>query len=274
MKIMKQLFVFCFACLSMLTAYSQSNCDRWYLGANYLHQVPLGEMNSNGFRHLNAVSFNLMYNLTPNAYEGMAVHIGGQMSGGITRSVKDRIVLDSPLGASAKSKVRNGLFDITGVLRFIFKPNARMSPYLEGKAGLRATGGDQVLKLDRDYNGFDRKTTDEINRKAAFVYGLAGGLLVKINEMADWDFRVTYSRGQSASYIDLDSYEINESLIDYQIVTTAAHSIGFQIGFRSKVFCNQYRDNNSNDVFYPDNRRSRKKLKRKKGRKKPATVDN
>jgi hypothetical protein len=238
------------------------NCDRWFLDGNYQFLLPVSDFKDGGFSNGHGASMGVYYNLSPYATK-VRTDIGFRINGIIADGYKEEVTLLEPAGAAANVKIYNTIFDLKLVGRMNFNPQAKLSFYLDGSAGMRINAGHKRYTLMQSVSGFDDTSSDQISSSVGPVLGLGGGLLYKISDRVDLDFRVSGDYAPSSQYIDMNSIT-NPS--NFGFSNTDGLNLNFQIGFRVRMGCND-----SNSDSYRSNRNntrtksSGKKLVPKKG---------
>jgi hypothetical protein len=93
------------------------------------------------------------------------------------------------------------MFGLNGVIRVSLPWGAKVSPYVDGFAGLRFTGADVTVTADQYQPGYEKSTTDNVDQAWAFQYGLAGGFLVSLGKNVKLNTAVLLSRSDKPGSI-------------------------------------------------------------------------
>ncbi|HHH50039.1 MAG TPA: hypothetical protein ENK52_03565 [Saprospiraceae bacterium] len=216
--------------------FAQNNCDRMYIGGSYTFLQALSDLKTGGFYQGQGVSFDLFYALNP--YDAnWAIHAGLRLDGVAGKSIKTNITLADPENAVAESKIYNSIFGAKLLLRGIYRKYERFSPYVEGFGGFRATAGHERLDLKKNYPGVEKLTTKQLVDQANWVVGGSVGVLLKLSPRIDFDLRASLDYSPELSYINMDTYQINEDDISYQFSKTPGLDYSLHVGFRIKMDC-------------------------------------
>jgi len=251
------------------TTTAQNSCDRWYMDVNYTFLQPLQNFNANGFHEGHGASWGLYYDFKPNAQK-VTFHSGLRLNGIVGKNAKDNIALADPVGATAKTRVYNSIFDAQALGRIILQPQNKLSLYLEGHGGLRVSTGHEKLNLQGNYPGYDETTSTQVISKANWNWGGGIGGLIRLHPMVDFDIRLSADYSPELEYIDMDTYEKIEDNLVYDFSKSNALDYKIHIGFRFKLGCksdsNRRYDNRNSSP-----RRSRNRGGRAPSKKKPGT---
>lgn len=256
---MKRLLFILIAILSFSQSiFSQSNCDRWYIGVNYTFLQPLSDFKSEGFQQAHGASFDLFYALTP--YDrNFDIHAGLRLNGIVGKNIKNNITISDPAFALAESKIYNSVFDAKLLVRGIYRKYERFSPYVEGFGGLRAVAGHESIELQQNYSGYEKNSSVQLAGQANWVVGGSVGVLLKITPKVEFDLRAGLDYSPEFEYINMDTYQINENDITFDFSKTPGIDYTLHVGFRFKLDCRRNVRNNN----YPRTRSPRHKRARK-----------
>lgn len=252
------------------TTTAQNSCNRWYMDANYTYLEPLQDFKANGFQKGHGASWGLYYDFQPNAQKA-TFHSGIRLNGIVGKNAKDNIVLADPEGAMARTKVYNAIFDAQAVGRVIFQPQAKLSPYLEGHAGLRISAGHEKLILDGNYDGYDETTSTQVISKGNWNWGGGIGGLIRLHPMVDFDIRLSADYSPELEYINMDTYEKIEDNLIYDFSKTNALDYKIHIGFRFKLGCRKGASRKYDNRNHSPNPQSRNQGGRTPSKKKPTS---
>ncbi len=216
--------------MAFTKANAQENCQDWYWGINYTFLQPLDNLQENGFGRTHGMSMEGLYNLSDGLKD--EVHIGLRLNTLLGEAERDDITLAIPENATAISRVFNSMFELKGVARWILAPNRKFSPYVEGHLGGRFVFGHETLRSAPFDRQFDLESNFYASTSAAFVYGLGAGALIQIAPNVDIDLSVNYDRGTRHQFIDMNSYQLEDNVISYDLTRSTIDDLTIHIGFR------------------------------------------
>lgn len=252
------------------TTTAQNYCNRWYVDLNYTYLTPLDNFRTGGFKGGHGLSVGGYYDLTPNAQKA-TLHTGFRFNGTIGKSAKDKITLEDPVDATAKSRVYNTIVDVQALSRIIFQPRGKWSPYIGAHGGLRVTTGHEKLKLIGNYPDYNAKPSSQVISRGNWNWGGNIGGLYQLNSILDFDIRLSADYSPELDYINMKSYEEIGDILIYDFSKTNALDLKIHIGIRAKLVCNRNLPRNKASSRNSSSNRSTKKRKKRKPSKKKST---
>ncbi len=210
------------------------DCNRRLtLGAQFSTFIPVDETQALGFRIAYGGNFNVFYNLTPNNPIAQW-EIGGRMGAGLTRGIRDRVILTQPTGAGARRTFYNSLFDLEVVGRYNHQLAPRVKGYYELAGGIRATSVQEHIRLDEYHRDFKRNTVEPLDGDVSFVFTHGAGVLIRLNRLIALDLGITHSYGSGSTFADLEAGFVDD---DVSFVTGPVHTLNFNVGVRCLLTC-------------------------------------
>ena len=213
-------FLFCL----VLTSYAQPR-----LGIHFQYQ-PETEWAEEGYRHGFGGSIEF---LSPNLrkYGPIQLMLGGELS--IAQAGQERRDFDTPelieTGAQAIS-VHNMQYNLLGKTRLLAPAAWRVQPYVDFLGGLGVFNVWETLH----FGTFDAHCEDSEGQSIAtdwrFRAGAGLGMLVKINEGISIDLRSTYLRTGPVRYANLETVEMRDFQLNYNLDRTLVNPWTFQVG--------------------------------------------
>jgi hypothetical protein len=250
--------------------------DYWSLGLHALFSKPLNELDENCYR--NGVAFDLEI-LSPsllNKTSPLQLKVGGHLDYlGSGREKNEAYAvfdgestgdLDYPIDITT----RNNSFGFHGMLRLKLNNSWKIQPYLDGIVGGRALFTTETSTLQNPEPDTEPSNTKNLHRNITFIFGGSVGALVKLSRMTYLDFRVTYSHGSRADFVNLDkiTYDPVDRVLDYRgdvtVFDSKTEMLFFSAGVKFDLdfsgFSSISSGNNSNSsgsVFYGGTRTGR-----------------
>lgn len=115
---------------------------------------------------------------------------------GLDRRTLRDIPLLAPQTGMAKVKLNETLFGLNAVARLSMPWSEKVSPYVDGFAGLRALHTGITVTPNEYQVGFEESTSDNLDAVYTFQYGVAGGFLVSVGRNVKLNAAVMLSRSE------------------------------------------------------------------------------
>ncbi len=252
--------------------------DYWSLGLHTFFSKPLNELDENCYR--NGVAFDVEI-LSPSLLRKtspLQLKVGGHLDylGSGSERMEAYAVFDGDgtgvgdLDYPIDVTTRNSSFGFHAMLRLKLNNDWRVQPYLDGIVGGRALFTTETSTLQNPEPDIEPSNTRNLHRNITFIFGGSAGALVKVSRMTSLDFRVTYSHGSRADFINLDkaTYDPIDRVPDYSeanVFNSKTEMLFFSAGVKfnldfsgfSNLSSGNNRTNNGGGVFYGGTRNNR-----------------
>lgn len=179
--------------------------NQWNLGTQLMFAAPLQELRDNHYRNGGGVAVEIFSPtiLDPSSFLNIqfGTHLDYMSSGSESEMLDLRAYGTDPV----KYRAQNESAGLHLIGRLITK-EMRVTPYLDGIIGSRMlfSTSSVLIEEEPDCPHFE---TDFLSKNLTLVYGGSVGAMVKVNHMFTLDFRMTYSQGSAASFINLDNFD-------------------------------------------------------------------
>lgn len=228
----------------------------WNFGTGLMYGLPLLEFKDQQYRnglslHAEVFSPSLLSDKSWLQFK-LGAHIDGMYSGKETTNV----VLQDPAGEIADYSIMN--YSIGGhILGRLTTKEARVMPYLDGFIGGRWLASLEMIELDQEFDDYEDRISDVLAHDITFTLGASLGALVKVNDYAYLDFRVTYSHGSRSDFVNLESVAPIDDAVNFQINNTMTPLLFTQVGIVVQINgYPYYTGTNTNYDVYEDNNTS------------------
>ncbi len=125
------------------------------------------------------------------------------------------ITLQDPAGVRADYGITNASVGGHLIARLTTKPR-KVMPYLDGIIGGRWLFSTEEIVMQEQLPDYESVVVESLSDHPTFIFGGSLGAMVKIGRFSYLDFRVTYSHGSRANYIDLSTVEGTADAVYFQ----------------------------------------------------------
>lgn len=155
---------------------------------------------------------------------------------GLDRRKFANVPLLAPQSGDAKVKLNETMFGINFVARLTMPWDEKVSPYIDGFAGLRAITTGMDVTPNQPQIGYENTTSNNIDGSYRLHYGVAGGLLIALGKDVKLNMGVVYSHSDhpgSVSNIRTASLENGSVVMDQKLL--AQNMILFKLGVTVRI---------------------------------------
>lgn len=233
--------------LLLICFFSEFASAQPYLGFHYGRPMPLNQLCDSSYRNGHGFGFDIMSkNILRRSPLDFRLGTSFEYYSHGTES-RD-IVLNTPNNDPGISSIQNTHMGILLNARLSFLNESFASPFIDGFLGPRIFKSTQSILPKADaIDGFESSHNTVFNT-TAFHYGLSLGMLFNFHESFAVDTRITYSDGSQASWVKLQSAELDGNRMNYTSTNTYTDLFVFRVG----VIIRLIPSNNSDDRDYSD----------------------
>jgi len=149
---------------------------------------------------------------------------------------KADVTLLVPAGAPGDIRVKNMQMGMEGMLRLGFSNHYFIRPYFDLLLGTRFWGVEERARIHAPAPGNNEDCdTYMASSDWNFSAGLSGGLLVRLTNQMDLDFRASYRGTSDGTFADLSSFTRTEDYITYPLTTANASQWFVQVGINFMI---------------------------------------
>lgn len=204
----KLLLIVAFALLS------QTSFAQWQIGVGGIGLGPVDRFDSSVYKpgggiFMNVTSYSLLPKTSP--YElRFGVYLDHMTSG----SKRFDVDLADPITEQGQTRFNNNSVGNHFITRFGYKPNSRITLFSDAIIGHRKFYSQTVTGV----KGGSEEYEDDINRvftSRTFRYGIGVGTRFNIGKSFGIEVRADYTRGNQATYFDLDDIKETSTSIEY-----------------------------------------------------------
>ena len=146
------------------------------------------------------------------------------------------VLMDDQVGM-AKVKVRNSTMGINFIARMVFHESLPLNcvPFAEVFAGGRFFGADEIITPNAVSKNYENKTSTNLLSSFAPSYGISAGCMFAFFSSVHMEAAISYSKGETAQYLDLATLEVSNNTLQYKTTNTTTDMLMFKLGIFSPL---------------------------------------
>ncbi|MGB0522575.1 MAG: hypothetical protein ACPGJS_06430 [Flammeovirgaceae bacterium] len=183
----------------------KANPNPWSLGIQAMFATPVQELKHNHYRNGGGIALEVFSpSLLPSSNLlniKLGTHLDYMRSGTEMEMLDLRAYGTEPVEYRARNQSAG--FHLIGRLT---TKEMGVTPYLDGIIGSRWLFSTSSVLIEEEPD-CPHYETDFLTNTLTFVYGGAVGAMVRLDQSIMLDFRMTYSQGSAANFINLDNFD-------------------------------------------------------------------
>lgn len=215
--------------LLVLFTIAQLTAAQPYLGFHYGRPAPLNQLCDSSYKAGHGIGFDIMSKNMLRRSK-LDFRLGTSLEFYIHGRESRDIILNTPNNDPGTYSVRNSHMGILLTGRLSFLNESAVSPFVDGFAGPRIFKSTESIEPKAEYiEGFESSYNTVFNT-TAFHYGMSLGLLFNVHKSFSIDSRLSYSNGAQASWVKLQSVELEGNQLKYNSTNTYTDLFIFRVG--------------------------------------------
>lgn len=213
----------------LLTGLSLSGFAQWQLGIGGIGLGPVDRFDSSVYKPGAGLFVNLTTQSLLPRDQPFEIRFGLYLDGMTSGTKKFDVELADPITEQGESKFRNSSIGNHFITRFGYKMSPKVTIFTDAIIGHRKFYSEIVTGV----KGYSDEYEDDIVRiftSRTYRYGIGFGTRISLGKSFGFEIRADYTRGNKASYFDLDNITETLTSIEYESQTWA-HSDLFVYGF-------------------------------------------